>query len=156
MVACQTRLNIPGQVSGVRLTCRGSKSGQMALFLDARMRSLEIQKGQSLLKVSWTTFEKPGNNTTLGLGVTYPVSILLSDEAQDFEYFKYSEGEYFQSKQGTIYRLDGLVLTEDGKMVYLLTKKGSKGKRFVSQESLEEGYSIIQQSTVRFALIDIT
>ena len=153
MVASQTLLNIPGQVSGVRVMCRGSKSGQTDLFLDARMLSVELQKSENLLKISWTTSKPLGKATNLKNPATYQVSILLSTEDQNFEYFRHNKGDYLVSDTGSLYMLEGLVLTEASSLVYLLSDQHKKYKRFISQDSLEQGYSKIQTNSARFLLI---
>ena len=155
MAACQTLLDIPGRVSGAQVTFRNSKSGRMVVFLDARMHTVEIARGQELLKVSWKTSAQHAKHMTSGTDATYPVCILLSTEDRDFEYFRYYEGDLFRGSNSTLYHIQGLVLTEAGKLVYLLAKSRSKVKRFVSQESLEQGYSKIHPSGARFALMEL-
>lgn len=75
----------------------------------------------------------------------------MSANDPDLEYFKYLPGTLFASNNNKHYLVEGIVLTHDGDLAYLM--KGDQGYRFISQESLEISYTKIDKP--RFVLLQL-
>ena len=95
MGVCRTLLSIPKQDSDVRLTCHGFKSGPMVVSLDARMRSVQIDRGGPQWIVSWKISNKLVKNTTLPKDAICLMSIILSPNDQKIAKLKYKAGDKF-------------------------------------------------------------
>lgn len=135
MAVCKTLLSIPGPVSDVRLMCPGFKYGQMALSLDARMRSVELEPSGEQLKISWKISPEQGSNMTSKNSATSQRSTILSVNDPRIQALKYRPGDRFfftdenlkeyhpalamyLREKPVILEVESILLDVDGQLVY--------------------------------------
>ena len=95
MVAYRTLVNLPEPVSDVRVMSPECKFGRMALYLDARMRSVEINHRPDLLTISWKILESVDKKMILNPSAICQKSMILSINDKYLESLKYRPEQFF-------------------------------------------------------------
>ena len=95
MAVSKTLYKLPGQASDVHLTCPDSRFGRTALYLDARMRSVDIRREGKQLKIYWKTFEERERNMILEIGAISQLSTIHSVNQNDIPNSEYRAGDKF-------------------------------------------------------------
>ena len=93
--AYKTLQSISEQANHVQVTCPGFKFGPTVLSLDARMRSVHLERSGEQLVISRRTSEGLEDKMSLKDDATYQRSLILSPEDPRISKFKYTTNDKF-------------------------------------------------------------
>jgi hypothetical protein len=175
MAVSKTLLSLKGPVSDVRPTFHGFKSGPMALSLDARMHSAQMDWPEGQLRISWTTSEQQGNAMTSETNATLTKSIILSEADERLTELKYKPGDRFYLKldnfdgwnedliqllkdRKVLIEVESFELTVDGDIAYRLSflRPNLDCRWQLTEEELDESFLYLGKGSdkLRFLLLD--
>ena len=176
MAVSKMLYKVPHPVSDVALVFPGSKSGQMALSLDARMRSAQILVRGKQLTIYWRILDERGNTMTSD-DATYLKCTILSSDDPRIQSKEYRTGDKFALKylddsfskeiaslledKRVILEVLGYALTLEGEVVYdmhmINIEDECSFRWLLSEQDLKESFYYLGDDfqQARFVLIDV-